>query len=85
MRTLIPLAGVLALATSVSVANAAQTTGTILKIDGSIGNSITLANGETFFLPDSVDLSALKVGEKVLVVFDEPYGKKTASAVVPAA
>ena len=52
----------------VSIANAAEVTGTIKSMDMS-AKTITLANGDTFKLGPSVKTAELKDGQKVTVTY----------------
>ena len=69
-----------ALLAGISLANAADVTGTIKSIDATTG-MITLDNGKTYKLPASIKASDWKVGEKVKVTFDDKNGKLTATAI----
>ncbi len=73
-----------ALLGAVSIANAADVSGTIQSIDTS-GKTITLDNGQTFQLGTDVDASTLKVGEKVTVTYTGSGDSMQATAVAPAA
>ncbi len=73
-----------ALLGAVSVANAADLTGTIKSID-TAAKTITLDNGQTFQLGTGVQASTLKVGEKVKVTYTGSGASMQATAVAPAA
>ena len=81
------VAAVAAVIAGTSSAYAATTTetGVISKIDTK-APSITLKSGKvkTFWLDKSIDLTALKVDEKVTVTYDMTGKKAMASAVVAA-
>lgn len=71
--------------TSFAYAAATTETGVISKIDTK-APSITLKSGKvkTFWLDKSIDVTTLKVNEKVTVTYDMTGNKATASAVVAA-
>jgi hypothetical protein len=71
--------------TSFAYAAATTETGVISKIDTK-APSITLKSGKvkTFWLDKSIDVTTLKVDEKVTVTYDMTGKKATASAVVAA-
>ncbi|WP_250889238.1 DUF1344 domain-containing protein [Mesorhizobium sp. dw_380] len=75
-------ATVLAIA-SARGAYARATTGTIASIDKK-GDSITMADGKTFSLPEGIEAETLTVGEKVTVTYTTKAGKLAASAIQPA-
>lgn len=83
MNKLMIAASAAALFAGVSVANAAEATGTISNIDVA-GGTVTLDNGATYSLPASVAAADLQVGAKVKVTYDEADGKMTATAIAPA-
>ncbi len=67
MRKLMVAASAAALLAVSSIgAFAEEATGTISSIDAAAG-TVTLATGETFVLPESVDAASLKVGEDVKI------------------
>ena len=79
-KILIPAS--LALLAGMTIANAAEVTGTIKAIDVS-KTAIKLDNGKTYVVSSkTVDVSALKVGEKVRVTFRVVGKKNEASAIV---
>ena len=72
-----------ALLGAVSVANAADISGTIKSIDLA-AKTVTLDSGQTFKLDTSVQASNLKVGEKVKVTYTGSGSDMQATAVAPA-
>lgn len=70
----------LAILTGAGTAMAANTSGRIKSID-TMAMTFTLDNGTTYKADKSVDLSSLKVGEKVTVAYDMKYGMREASSV----
>lgn len=74
-----------ALLGAVSIAAAADVTGTIKSIDRSAG-TVTLDNGQTFMLSTALKSQAAnwKVGDKVKVTFDGSGANMSATAVSPA-
>ena len=83
-KSLIALSAAAALLGAVSVANAADISGTIKSIDLS-AKTVTLDNGQTFKLDTSVKAAELKVGEKVKVTYTGSGSDMQATAVAPAA
>jgi len=53
---------------AVSIANAADVTGTIKSID-TTAKTVTLDNGDVFKFPTSFDAASFKAGEKVKVTY----------------
>jgi hypothetical protein len=82
MKKLIIAGAAAALFSTMSIAYAAEATGTIASIDAA-GGTVTLDTGATYTLPASVAASTLQVGSKVTVTYDEADGKMNATAVVP--
>jgi Cu/Ag efflux protein CusF len=80
MKKLISALGALAILTSAGVAMAADATGKIKSIDAK-AMMFTLDNGHSYKAEKSVDLSKLKIGEKVLVTYAMKNGAYDASAV----
>jgi Cu/Ag efflux protein CusF len=72
-----------ALLAGISLANAAEVTGTIKSIDVTTG-TITLENGKGYKLPASIKAAGWKVGEKVKVTFDDKNGQIIVTAVAKA-
>ena len=72
-----------ALIGATSVAFAADATGKIKSLDTS-KDMITLDNGSSFMAPKSVNLSNLKVGEKVTVSYTKAGDKMDATSIKPA-
>ena len=63
---------------------AADATGNITKIDTPT-RAVTLADGKVYVFPASVDITKLKVGDKVKVTFTtDTAGKNNATAVAAA-
>jgi hypothetical protein len=83
MKKLMIAAGAAALFATMSIAYAAEATGTIASVDATAG-TVTLDNGSTYSLPATVAAADLKVGSKVTITYDEANGKMTATAVTPA-
>lgn len=71
------------LAASSLAALAAETSGAITSVDPAAG-TITLDSGQTFVLPNGVDVAALQVGKNVMITYDEADGKMMASEITPA-
>ena len=65
-------------------AYAADATGTIKTLDAA-KNVVTLDNGATYDIAKGVNLSGLKVGEKVKVTYTQSGKMMDASAIAPAA
>ena len=85
MRTnLIAATAFVLVAGTVAASAAAQTeTGFIAKIDTkSPAITLTFGTPSEFWLAKGINVSMLKVGEKVAVTYDMVNGKATASAVV---
>jgi hypothetical protein len=70
MRKLVVAASAVALLAGISMASAADVTGTIKSID-SATMMITLDNGQSFKLPATVKATDWKVGDKVKVTTDD--------------
>jgi Cu/Ag efflux protein CusF len=85
MRKLMIAASAAALLATVSIAAAADVTGTIQSIDATAG-TVTLDNGQTFNLSASLKSQAAnwKVGDKVKVTYEGSGGSMSATAVGPA-
>jgi Cu/Ag efflux protein CusF len=66
-----------------AMAAPATTMGTIKSIDAA-AKTLTLNDGTLYGLPTGFDLSKLKVGEKVSVVWEMAGGKHAANSVTPA-
>jgi Cu/Ag efflux protein CusF len=66
--------------TVVSFAVAAETEGKIQSVNGT-DRTVTLDNGATIWLSDSVTLDAVKEGAEVKVVYEEKDGKAVATSV----
>ncbi len=63
---------------------AADATGNVTKIDAAT-KTVTLADGKAYVFPASVDITKLKVGDKVKVTFTtDAAGKNNATAVAAA-
>ena len=68
-----------------ALALAADATGNITKIDAPT-RAVTLADGKVYVFPATVDITKLKVGDKVKVTFTtDTAGKNNATAVANAA
>ena len=85
MRKLMIAASAAALLATVSIAAAADVTGTIQSIDATAG-TVTLDNGQTFNLSSSLKSQAAnwKVGDKVKVTYEGSGSSMSATAVAPA-
>jgi Cu/Ag efflux protein CusF len=85
MRKLMIAASAAALLATVSMATAADVTGTIKSIDPSAG-TVTLDNGQTFNLASNLKSQAAnwKVGDKVKITYEGSGGSMSATAVMPA-
>jgi Cu/Ag efflux protein CusF len=83
MKKLMIAASAAALFATMSLAYAAEATGTISSVDTASG-TVTLDNGSTYALPTTVAAADLKIGSKVTITYDNANGKMTATAVVPA-
>ena len=68
---------------AVSVAYAADATGTIKSLD-TVKDSVTLDNGSTYMAPKSVNLSDFKVGEKVTVSYSKAGATMDITSIKPA-
>ena len=66
--------------TVVSFAAAAETEGKIQSVNGT-DRTVTLDNGATIWLSDSVALDAVREGAEVKVVYEEKDGKAVATSV----
>ena len=55
---------------AVSVALAADASGAIKSLDGA-KRTVTLQDGSVYTVPDTIDLSKFKVGEKVKISYDQ--------------
>ena len=64
---------------AVSYAHAADATAAISKIDAAT-RTVTLADGKAYVFPASVDISKLKVGDKVKITFTASADGKTNNA-----
>ncbi len=78
---MILMAVMLALA-PMSTAFAAQTTGTITAISKN-ADTITLSDGKTYTLPEGIEDTKLKVGEKVQLTYAIKGGKAVVSHLTP--
>jgi Cu/Ag efflux protein CusF len=80
VKKLLGALGALAILTTASLAMAATATGTIKSVDAKT-MMIALDNGTNYHVAKSINLSKLKVGEKVAVTFETKNGVNEASAV----
>jgi len=80
MKKLMGALAALAILTSASVAMAATAAGAIKSVDTKT-MMFVLDNGTSYHAAKSIDLSKLKVGEKVTVTFEVKSGVNEASAV----
>jgi hypothetical protein len=67
----------------VSMAFAADTTG-VIKLIEATKHEVVLEKGLTYVFPTKVDLTKVKVGEKVKITFEHKNGKNEATAIVAA-
>ncbi|MHC2485349.1 DUF1344 domain-containing protein [Rhizobium leguminosarum] len=81
MKTQMIMAAMLVLA-PISAAFAAQTSGTITAISKD-ADTITLSDGKTYVLPEGIEDTKLRVGEKVQLTYADKGGKVVVSHVVP--
>jgi Cu/Ag efflux protein CusF len=84
MRKILVPAAATALCAAMSIANAADATGVIKSID-TAKDTITLADGATYWAPATMKLSTFKVGQKVAITYSQSNGKMEVSAMKPAA
>lgn len=82
-KSVLAAATAAALFAGISLANAADVTGTIKSIDATAG-MITLDNGKAYKLPASIKAADWKVGEKVKVTYDNKNGQLVVTAVAKA-
>ncbi len=83
-KLMIAVSAATLLAASSLAALAAEATGAIQSVDATAG-TVTLDDGNTYQLPQSVDAASLKVGEKVMIQYSkDSSGKMTATSVAPA-
>lgn len=61
-------------------AYAAQARGTIKSMDMS-NNTVTLADGQVYDLPEAYDMGKLKANERVVVTYTDKVGKHMASKI----
>jgi hypothetical protein len=65
-------------------AYAADATNSVTKIDATT-HSVTLADSKVYVFPATVDMSKVKVGDKVKITFTtDAAGKNNATAIAPA-
>ncbi|EJZ22843.1 DUF1344 domain-containing protein (plasmid) [Rhizobium sp. Pop5] len=81
MKTQMLMAAMLVLA-PISAAFAAQTSGTITAITKN-ADTITLSDGKTYVLPEGIEDTKLRVGEKVQLTYADKGGKAVVSHLVP--
>ena len=86
MRKLTIAAGAVAFLMAASLsASAEEATGAIQSIDPA-ARSITLADGSTYVLPETLDLAALEVGQNVIVMYTlDAAGQPMVTSVEPSA
>lgn len=82
-KLMVATSAVVMLAASSMAALAAEATGAITSIDPAAG-TVTLEDGSTFTLASPADVAALKVGDHVIITYEESDGKLMASEVMPA-
>jgi hypothetical protein len=81
MKTQMMMATMLVLA-PISAAFAAQTFGTITAISKN-ADTVTLSDGKTYVLPEGIEDTKLRVGEKVQLTYADKGGKAVVSHLVP--
>jgi streptogramin lyase len=81
MKTQMMVATMLVLA-PISAAFAAQTSGTITAISKN-ADTVTLSDGKTYVLPEGIEDTKLRVGEKVQLTYADKGGKAVVSHLVP--
>ncbi|PDT01699.1 hypothetical protein CO666_23730 [Rhizobium chutanense] len=81
MKPQMTMAAILVLA-PIGVAFAAQTSGTITAISKK-ADTITLSDGKTYVLPEGIEDTKLRVGEKVQLTYADKAGKAVVSHLVP--
>ncbi|TAZ44386.1 DUF1344 domain-containing protein [Rhizobium leguminosarum] len=81
MRTKMMIVVMLMLA-PISTAFAAQTSGTITAISKK-ADTITLSDGKTYVLPEGIEDTKLRVGEKVQLTYADKGGKAVVFHLVP--
>ncbi|MBB3657246.1 hypothetical protein FHX15_002478 [Rhizobium sp. BK650] len=81
MKTQMLMAAVLVLA-PISTVFAAQTSGTITAISKN-ADTIRLSDGKTYVLPEGIEDTKLRVGEKVQLTYADKGGKAVVSHLVP--
>lgn len=81
MKLQMIMAAMLVLA-PISAAFAAQTSGTITVISKN-ADTITLSDGKTYALPEGIEDTKLRVGEKVQLTYADKGGKAVVSHLVP--
>jgi len=82
-KSVLAAATAAALFAGISLASAAEVTGTIKSIDVTAG-MITLDNGKSYKLPASIKAADWKVGDKVKLTFDDNNGQLNVTAVAKA-
>ena len=83
-KTITAISAAALLAASSFAALAAEATGASASIDVGAGQ-VTLEDGNTYFLPPSVDAASLQVGEQVIIEFEQGAdGSLNAMSVEPA-
>jgi Cu/Ag efflux protein CusF len=78
-KFLTPVVAAFAVLAATTMAFAADATGNITKIDAA-AKSVTLADGKVYVFPATVDITKLKVGDKVKVTFTTSTDGKTNNA-----
>ncbi|AGB73201.1 MULTISPECIES: DUF1344 domain-containing protein [Rhizobium] len=81
MKTQMLIVAILVLA-PISTAFAAQASGTITAISKN-ADTITLSDGKTYVLPEGIEDTKLRVGEKVQLTYVDKGGKAVVSRLVP--
>jgi hypothetical protein len=81
MKSQMLMAAVLTLA-PINAALAAQASGTITAISKN-ADTITLSDGKTYKLPEGIEDTKLRVGEKVRITYADKGGKEVVSHLDP--
>ena len=83
-KVLTPVIAAFAMLGATIAAYATDATNSITKID-TAAHTVTLADNKAYVFPATVDLSKVKVGDKVKITFTtDTAGKNNATAIAPA-
>jgi len=81
MKSQMAMVAMLVLA-PIGAAFAAEASGTITAISKN-ADTITLSDGKTYTLPEGIEDTQLRVGEKIQLIYAEKGGKAVVSHLVP--